>query len=202
MRIFKETMPAVIFETKPKVSGCWRRCFLAVILLLTAVRPGFAADSKEYQLKAAFIYNFTKFVEWPAHSFAQTNSPIIIGILGKNPFNGELEKIVNERNVNGRSIVVKNLSSPAELGSMHVVFVSAGEEEKWSGVLKSFLKNPILTVGESEKFALNTGIIGFTLQADKVRFEINQDSADEAGLKINAQLLKLATTVHRKPKGL
>lgn len=167
-----------------------------------AITPAFAADStgsKEYQLKAAFIYNFTKFVEWPPQSFTQTNSPIVIGILGRNPFDDELEKIVKERYVNGRGIVVKHITSPPGPEPFHLVFVSNGEEEKWAEVLKSFQKTAVLTVGESEKFALSGGMINFIRQADKVRFEINQDSTEEAGLKINAQLLKLATSVRRKP---
>jgi hypothetical protein len=198
----KQSLPTGRSDAARTGSNRWLGRLLTVALLLMVVSPGSAADSKEYQLKAAFIYNFTKFVEWPAHRFPETNSPIIIGILGKNPFNDELEKIIKDRNVNGHGIVVKNIISPAEATSVHLVFVSAGEEEKWEGVLKSFQKTAILTVGESEKFAASGGMINFTRQADKVRFEINQDSTDEAGLKVNAQLLKLATTVRRKPKGL
>lgn len=170
-------------------------------LLLTDEQVAVSADapvSKEYQLKAAFLYNFTKFVEWPSHRFAQTNSPIVIGVLGRNPFGDELEKIVKDRKVNGRDILVTNITASAGVKAVHMVFISAGEEERWRETLASLRNTAVLTVGESAVFAQTGGMINFTLQADKVRFEINQNRADAAGLKFSAQLLKLATAVHRK----
>lgn len=181
-----------------------RRQLLLVLagLILAGWQTGFSADSavsKEYQIKAAFIYNFTKFVEWPARSFAGTNSPIVIGVMGRNPFADELEKIAKDHTVNGRVILVKNLTSAAEVETVHLLFINAGEEDRWNEVLKSLRKSAVLTVGESERFAELGGIINFTLQGDKVRLEINLDTMEQAGLKINAQLLKLATVVRRKP---
>jgi hypothetical protein len=88
------------------------------------------------------------------------------------------------------------------VGFVHLVFISAGDEERWIDTIKAFQKTAVLTVGESDKFLQTGGIISFTREADKVRFEVNQDSMEDAGLKINAQLLKLATAVRRKPKGL
>jgi hypothetical protein len=181
----------------------------AIRLLVTCVvamffLPGFSADSpnsKEYQIKAAFLYNFTKFVEWPAHSLGSTNAPIIIGVLGRDPFNGELGKVVKDRFVNGHAILVTNVTAPG-LVNAHVVFVPNGEEEKWRETLEQLRGKAVLTVGESDKFADAGGMILFTREGDKVRFEINQDSTDEAGLKVNSQLLKLATKIRRKPKGL
>jgi hypothetical protein len=181
--------------------GRWSMLLLLAGLLLTDGRVVAGADSpvsKEYQLKAAFLYNFTKFVEWPSHRFAQTNSPIIIGVLGRNPFGGELEKIVKDRKVNGRDILVTNITDSAGVKAVHMVFISAGEEERWNEALTTLRGTAVLTVGESGSFARTGGMINFTLQADKVRFEINQDPAEAAGLKFSAQLLKLATAVHRK----
>jgi len=181
--------------------GRWCMLLLLAGLLLTDEQVAFSADapvSKEYQLKAAFLYNFTKFVEWPSHRFAQTNSPIVIGVLGRNPFGDELEKIVKDRKVNGRDILVTNITASAGVKAVHMVFISAGEEELWRETLASLRNTAVLTVGESAVFAQTGGMINFTLQADKVRFEINQDPAETAGLKLSAQLLKLATAVNRK----
>jgi hypothetical protein len=158
-----------------------------------------AEISKEYQLKAAFLYNFTKFVEWPPRCFANATSPITIAILGDNPFADELETAVRGRQVNGRSVVVKEIDSIAQAGDAQVLFIAAKNEARLGDALGSLQQTGVLTVGESRQFAAMGGIITFTLQTDKVRFQINQQASEQAGLKINAQLLKLATVVHSKP---
>jgi len=157
-----------------------------------------AEVTKEYQIKAAFLYNFTKFVEWPAARFADDASPIVIGVVGPNPFEDELAKLVNGRKANGRNIVVMHLSSIPESGSVHVLFFSAGETRPLGDMLARFHAAGVLTVGESPHFKAAGGMINFVPEADKIRFEINQSASEQAGLKISAQLLKLATAVHKK----
>lgn len=171
--------------------------FLLLFGLLA--NPALADVSKEYQLKAAFLYNFTKFVEWPPGRFADDASPIVIGVVGPNPFGDELEKVVRDRKVNGRSIVVVQLESAADARPVHAVFVAAGEESRIEKQLCSITRAGVLTVGESERFAVLDGCVTFTMVKDKVRFEINMTSAEEGGLKISAQLQKLATVVRRRP---
>ena len=171
---------------------------LGLVWLGTAAAVGAEVTvSKEYQIKAAFLYNFTKFVEWPTVRFVDETSPIIIGVLGENPFGDELGKIVRDRKVNGREIVVQSLASARDAGSVHLLFVTEHGEK----LLDPVQARPagVLTVGESGQFAARGGIIRFTLAGDKVRFEINQAASEAAGLKLSAQLLKLATAVHRKP---
>src|SRR5262245_37705272 len=100
--------------------------------LFCSLQVSFAQSpvSKEYQIKAAFLYNFTKFVEWPQERFAGENAPFVIGVLGRNPFGDELEKIVHDRKVNGRTIVIRDFASATEASaasrSLHVLFVAAG----------------------------------------------------------------------------
>lgn len=173
------------------------RFLLLAILGLLSFSPARADTSKEYQLKAAFLYNFTKFVEWPAPHVPQAASPIVIAVLGDNPFGDELENAVRGRLVNGRPIVVKIVDSPDEAGAAQVLFVGANEERRLGDSLDALHRASVLTVGETRRFAAMGGIITFTLTADKVRFEINQDAGEQAGLKINAQLLKLATPVRK-----
>ena len=177
--------------------GGW---FVLCGLLCLAGHPTRGADAevrKEYQVKAAFLYNFTKFVEWPQARFANDTSPIVIGVLGRNPFGDELAKIVNGRTVNGHPILVKLIATADEVPAVHLLFVPAGEENRL--LPAAWQSAAIVVVGESGAFATLGGTITFTREADKVRFAINLATAERAGLKISAQLLKLATAVHRKP---
>ena len=159
--------------------------------------PLHAEVAKEYQLKAAFLYNFTKFIEWPPERFETAGSPMVIGVLGVNPFGDDLEKIVEGRTVNGRAIQVKFLPSAAEVGAVHLLFVPAGEETLLPA--SAWQHTAIVTVGESPDLAARGGMIIFTQVAGKLRFEINLVAAERNGLKISAQLLKLATVVRRQP---
>lgn len=146
------------------------------------------AVSKEYQLKAAFLFNFAKYVEWPARSFENGDSPIVIGVLRKNPFGGELEKAVYGRKINGRRIVVVLVASAVAARKMHLLFVGGGQD----ATLDELKGGAVLTVGESETFAKRGGMITFIQIDDSLRFAINRDSAQQTGLKISSQLQKLA----------
>lgn len=174
--------------------GRWR--WLPIALFVSALGPvGWAQGvSKEYQLKAAFLFNFTKFVEWPSERFQNETSPIIIAVLGHNPFDAELPKLVEGRSVHGRMITVRHIASAEEIPDAHVLYVAAGEEARMDTTI--FGEAGVLTVGESALFAERGGIIRFVLIDEKVRFAINQDSGERAGLKVSAELLKLATDLH------
>lgn len=155
--------------------------------------------AKEYQLKAAYLYNFTKFVEWPRERFADDTSPIVIAVLGENPFGDELARLVSGRKVNGRPITVLAARSVREGAAAHLLFISARDEKSLGPALAQLHAAGVLTVGESPGFAAGGGIITFILEADKVRFEINLTAAEQSRLKLSAQLLKLATVVRRQP---
>ncbi len=189
-----------------QVLAVGRRMLLGLLSLLAlGGHTAFGADhaiSKEYQIKAAFLYNFSKFVQWPPGRFPDETSPIVIAVLGDSPFGDELANAVHGRLVNGRPIVVKiidSLESLEESGSAQVLFVGASEERRLGDSLYSLHRASILTVGETRRFAAMGGIITFILSEDKVRFEINQNAGERAGLKINAQLLKLALPVRNHP---
>jgi len=156
-----------------------------------------AEVSKEYRIKAAFLYNFTKFVEWPAACFPNESSPIIIGVFGQNPFGDELEKIVQGRTVNHHPIVVNLIATAAAAATVHLLFVPAGEETRLPAT--AWRSAAIVAVGESESFAAGGGTITFTREGDKIRFEINIAAAERSGLRISAQLQKLANAVRRQP---
>ena len=176
----------------------WRNAAALLGGCLLAASGTCAAEvSKEYQIKAAFLYNFAKFVEWPAQSFAGADSPVVIGVLGQNPFGGELEQVVKDRKINGRSIVVKKLEAPEEATSAHIVFITAAEDARLPTLQAAIKDGAVLTVGESDAFAGSGGVIRFVLDADKIRFRINLTPAERAHLKIGGQLQQLAKQVDR-----
>lgn len=186
------------------VIGRLARIWVTFCALLVCGRLAAHAETsaaKEYQVKAAFLYNFTKFTEWPAGSFASERAPIVIGILGKNPFGDELEKIVRGRTVNGRPLTVVQFSAAGEVhpgpGGCHLLFVAASEERRTAAWADLPAGPGLLTVGESAAFAAAGGMINFMVVEDKARFEINLKAAEQSGLKLSAQLLKLAVAIRR-----
>jgi YfiR/HmsC-like len=186
----------------PSPTGRARAGLLLVLTLLALSAPRATAAepavSKEYQLKAAFLYNFTKFVEWPAARFADATSPIVVAVVGRNPFGEELENVVKGRAVNGRAITVKVVTSPEEASAAHphLLFVPAGEETRLP--VRALQLDAVVAVGESEAFAALGGMITFVQVGGKVRFEIDIAAAERGHVKISAQLLKLATVVRRR----
>jgi hypothetical protein len=175
-------------------------------LLLSAIlwpgQPATAAEpvvTKEYQVKAAFLYNFTKFVEWPAAKFADTNAPIVIGVLGRNPCGAVLAETIKDRKVNGRGIQVRQISTVAEVKGLHLLFITAAETSRFEGLAAALQESTVLGVGESEAFLTRGGTIMFALEEDKVRFEVDLNSAERAQLRVSAQLLKLARKVRKTP---
>jgi hypothetical protein len=175
-----------------------RATWLAMLFLVIAGAGSHAAETtQEYKIKAAFLYNFAKFVEWPVKRFSSESAPIVIGILGEDRFAGEVERIVQDRKANGRDVTIVKLRSIAEADGVHILFVSAGEEKKFSA--SKAVRHPgMLTVGETETFEAAGGVITFTVPDDKVRFKINLDAANCSGLRISAQLQKVATVVRKK----
>lgn len=168
---------------------------LALLLAVPGTALVGAEVAKEYQVKAAFLYNFTKFVEWPPTRTADPTRPITIGVLGRNPFGDELERILQGRKVNGRELVIAPVDSSADATAVDLLFVCSGEERRLELMRDELRSAGVLTVGESDRFIAAGGIINFTLSGDKLRFIVNLDASDGAGLKISAQLLKLAAEV-------
>ncbi len=169
-----------------------------------AAQTAFAAPEatpppREYEIKAAFIYNFTKFIEWPARSFPDAQSPFVIGVLGETPCAEALEQLVKDRKFNGRTIIVRRIAEAQALGRLQILFVGSAQDVEFGTLLPTIAADPILTVGESTAFASMGGAINFVRQDDKVRFEVNLHSAGQSGVKISAQLLKLATVVREAP---
>jgi YfiR/HmsC-like len=172
----------------------WFGAFLT--LALATVSKADSTIAREYKVKAAFIYNFAKFVEWPPQKLGGDSAPLVIGVLGPNPFGDELENALKGRQINGRGIVVRQFDDVEAAKAAHLLFVSVNDETKLRRALKEY---GVLTIGQSESFTRNGGIITFTFEHDKLGFDINVGAAEQAGLKISAQLQKLAKSVRKGP---
>lgn len=169
---------------------------LLLALLLCFGRNAFSQEQpSEYQVKAAFLFNFAKFVEWPPEAFPATNSPIIIGVLGKNVFGDDLEKIIRDRRVNNRPFRFKNFSSAGEAAHCHILFISASEKDNFKKILNDLNRASVLTVSETDGFIQAGGMINFTIEDSKIRFQISDEAAKKAGLRISSKLLSLALPI-------
>lgn len=152
----------------------------------------------EYQVKLAFLYNFARFVEWPETSFAGPGSPIILGILGDDPFGSALET-VRGKTINGRKLLVNRFRDVDDISVCHILFVSSSEKQNLPRIA-AFLRQPgILSVGDLGKFAQKGGVINFVVENNRVGFEINVEAGKRAGLRISSKLLSLARIVRDSP---
>jgi len=170
--------------------------FAVVLLALSA--PAQALD--EYQVKAAFLYNFAKFVEWPAAAFKTSTDPILVCVLGRNPFGNALEEAIRGKSIAGRSFAYRHVSDAAGASACQILFVGGDESKHFRSLLESLKPMGILTVGETQGFAADGGVINFKLDDGRVRFEINVEAAEHEQLHISAKLLSLAQIV--KPEKL
>ena len=168
---------------------------------LAYAQTGDTPDSSEYLIKAGFIYNFAKFVEWPSAAFAQPDSPIVIGVLGTDPFGSVLDRLVQDKKIGQRGFVVrrykwgKDLKDLKDLRDCKILFVSASEKAHADEIIQLVKWLPILTVGETPGFAERGGVIRFTVEDNRVRFEVNVDAAHQADLNISSRLLTLAKII-------
>jgi preprotein translocase subunit Sec61beta len=173
--------------------GLWRPA--VALLLSVAVSTGLAAQtpaSADYQTKAAFLFNFTQFVEWPAAAFRSEQAPLVIGVLGEDPFGAYLDAAVAGQTIAGRPVVVQRYRSAAEAVNCHLLFVSSGDPGRIQSSVAAVQGRAVLTVGDTRDFARLGGMIRFFESDEKVRFQINPDAAREAGLIISCKLLRLA----------
>ena len=171
---------------------------IAIVILPSLGLQAHAQDSSvssEYLIKAGFIYNFANLVQWPANAFAQPDSPIVIGILGEDPFGTVLDRVLAGKRVNGRVFLVKRLKSVVDLKECHILFVSSSEIAHLAEAIHFAKGMPILTIGEIPGFAKRGGIINLVLEDNKVHFEVNVEAAKEADLTISSRLLALARIV-------
>ena len=164
---------------------------------LAAHAQGPAFD--EYQVKAAFLYNFAKFVEWPPGTFANANDAFGICIVGQNPFGSTLEDMVQGKKIGDRAFAVRRLRDTQQASKCQILFIGAAESKRTRAALEPLKGANILTVGETDDFTAAGGIIGFRLEGTRVRVQIALETAERTRLRISSKLLGVAEIVNRQP---
>jgi len=175
-----------------------RGLLLGLALVLVAA-PGPLARAEpqgveEYKVKAAFLYNFTKFVEWPDSAFRDPSAPFVVAVLGDDPFGDALD-VLKGKTAQGRPIVVRRAASLDALGRFHLLFVATSEKSRLESVLPAAEAMHALTVGDAPGFRSQGGVIQLVRDGDRIGFEVNPDASRRAGLKISSKLLGLARAV-------
>lgn len=167
------------------------RTIAIVVSVSTLAAPALTArQDVEQGVKSAYIYNFTKYVAWPASAFDGDSSPIVIGIVGQDSLGGGVDSVVKGKTAGGRRLVVRHLRWGQDLTACHVLFVPAGEMDNASA-LSRLKDKPILTIGESPAFAKSVGVINFVVASNRVRFQINVAAARRCGLTISSKVQSL-----------
>jgi len=164
------------------------------IIICSGLILAHAQTPSEYQLKAAFIYNFAKFVEWPS-AFGDPSAPIVVGILGNDPFGSDIEQAMNGKTVEGRRVVIKRFPNLQSLAPCHILFVSSSQRSNLPQIFAAVAGSGVLTVGETDRFAEAGGVIHLGMNEGRVRLVINQAAAERSRLKISAKLLSLARVI-------
>jgi hypothetical protein len=179
---------------------------LSILFLAGLPTVGWTAEGElsavptDFEVKAVFLYNFAKFIEWPADAFKNADTNFVIGVIGQDPFGNVLESRLEGKSVQGKALVFKKLVSPNQAADCQVLFVSSSEANDWFAIHKILDGSPVLTVSDIDAFVQQGGMVGFELEKKRVRFNINLTAAEKSSLKISSQLLKLAKRVHGTPR--
>jgi hypothetical protein len=174
---------------------------LSLILFLSAALPLCAQEIgfDEYQVKAAFLYNFAKFVEWPPGTFASLHDPIGICIVGQSPFGLTLDDTVRGKKIGDRAFAVRSVPDTQQAGRCQIIFICSSERKRTRALLDELKGAAVLSVGETDEFTALGGIIAFKLEGTRVRFQVALDVAERTRLRISSKLLSLAEIIRRQP---
>jgi YfiR/HmsC-like len=168
---------------------------LVLAHLVIAPRVQTQDSPSEYQVKAAYLFNFLKFVEWPEEAFPDPLAPIVIGIAGDDPFGSALPQVVVGKTVQGRDLVIRKYRAGEDLRSSHILFISGSEKKKVPQIVASLRGSSVLTVADFTEFLGDGGMIQLYSENNRIRFAINVDATGRAKLKISSKLLSLARVV-------
>jgi hypothetical protein len=146
----------------------------------------------EYQIKAAFLYNFTRFVSWPSSAFNSPTTPFVIGIVGHDPFGSYLEDIIDQEKVDEHPIVIQRYRDVKDINNCQLIYISAGDDDKIKEVIAAVARQNVLTVSDADKFVNWGGVISFFKEDNKLRVQINIAAAKAAGVEISSKLLKIS----------
>lgn len=182
-----------------RLAGMSALLFTTVFILPFAT-PAQENKPTEYGVKAVYLYNFGKFVQWPAANDADEREHVFpICILGQDPFGSTLDDVVKGETIDGQMLVTRRIERVENAAGCRILYISAMSKERLATVLETLTSTPVLTVSDISDFCNRGGMIQFVLQDNKVRFEVNVTPAEKAGLMLSSQLLKVATSVLKSP---
>jgi len=169
----------------------------AISILVTAVlasgaEPAQSQAKSEYALKAVFLYNFCRFIEWPKSEFASSTDPIIIAVIGEDPFGRLLEEAVHGETLRGRSIQIQRYRNPDSIGHCHLLFISQSETRRMDAILAAVAGKSVVTVGETDAFLDQGGMIALTAERNRIGLHINPSLLRAANLDVSSKLLRVA----------
>jgi hypothetical protein len=167
--------------------------YLAIAILLALTIRG--EQVPEYELKAEFLSRFAAFIEWPPGSESRA---FTIGVIGRNPFNGYLDKVAS-RKIKNRPVSLRYITELSQIEGCDIVFICASEKSRLPAILSRAESRPILTVADSNGFAAAGVLINFYTAGDTVRFEINEAAVEKSGLRVSSKLFKLAKVIEARP---
>jgi hypothetical protein len=167
----------------------------AALVCAGAAGPVRAGAPGEHQVKAAFLYNFANFVQWPERALGPDGTPLKVCVVGTDPFGAALDDAFRGQVVQGRTVQIARASTLAALGRCHILFLSRSEQGRWADLLRELDGAPTLTVADGSPLVQQGGMVSFVIEAKRVRFEINRRAAEHAGLRISSKLLALARIV-------
>ena len=205
MTLGNTTMPDATGLSRSATKTARKRSLLAflsaLILWFGAATLLAQTVAKEYRIKAAFLFNFSQYVEWPPDAFKDANDPLTYCTIGDDPFQGVLDESLNAKSAGKRPLQVHHLRPPENFQACQILFIGTNEKKRVAEVLETLKQSPVLIVGESSHFAQQGGTVGFLSEDNPVRFEVNLDAAQRARLNISATLLSVAKTVIGTPGG-
>lgn len=169
-----------------------RLIFILAITLNNLTLQSQVTPSREYQLKAVFLFNFTQFVDWPPASYDTEQSPLVIGILGKNPFGNYLEQTVSGEKINGHPVIVHYYENEEDAKGCHLLFLNIPESKKRKNILETLKGKSILTVSDGTDFLEQGGMIRFFTNKNKIKIQINLQASKESELTVSSKLLGVA----------
>ena len=173
---------------------------VAAVAWVLVAGPCLRAQSSkptDYDVKAAYLYNFGHFVEWPANVASAQNDSFTVCVLGQDPFGQVLDGALAGETIAGKRVAAKRISNLQESANCQILFLTSGEEARLNTIIKALNKQAVLTVSDMPQFSQRGGMIQFVLEGKRVRFEVNLAAVQHAGLTLSSELLKVATTVRR-----
>jgi len=177
---------------------------LVLMGLFAGTAPAALAQAEvleEYQVKAAFLFQFTKFIEWPSEAFPDANAPFSICVAGADPFGSTLNQLFHQKTVGQRRLELRRSAHGEDLQGCQILFISASERKRFPAILEKVKAAPVVTVSEDDRFIQSGGVINFILSDERVRFDINLNVAEGKGLKFSSRLLSVARTVLKAQRG-